>query len=150
MDVQEELKALKQRIAELEEQVEQTKEFPQKYDDYWYVDADTEVLSKKWYNSEYDEGRLSIDNIFKTKDQAEFTAEKLRVEAELRKYSRPFVWGEENWTLYMSAYRNIFLGYENDEVCQGVIYFGSEDKALEAIETVGAERIKRYIFRVED
>lgn len=149
MNLQEELKVLKERIAELEEQAKQEKEFPQDNDEYWYMDINGDTVSGKWENFDIEKDMFEIGNVFKTKEEAEFAVEKLKVEAEMRKFSRPFVWGEENWVLYMSAYRNIFLAYENDEVCQGVIYFGSEDKALQAIETVGAERIKRYIFGVE-
>ena len=68
MNLQEELKSLKDRISELEQQVEQEKEFPQHEDDYWYVNGDTDVMFTVWYGDEYDQGRLSIDNVFKTKD----------------------------------------------------------------------------------
>ena len=37
MNLQEELKALKERIAELEEQVEEEQDFPQDFDDYLYI-----------------------------------------------------------------------------------------------------------------
>ena len=151
MNLQEELKALKKRIAELEEQVEQEKEFPQFGDDYWYVDSDTDVLDVAWYGGEYDQGRLSIDNVFKTKDQAEFAAEKLRVEAELRKFSRPFEYGKFNYYLFLNI-KSDSLDTQFTSYCppQGAIYFESEEKAQQAIEAVGAERIKKYIFGVED
>ena len=150
MNVQDEIKALKQRIAELEEQVEQEEEFPQKYDDYWYVDDDTEVLSQKWHNSEYDEGRLSIDNIFKTKEQADFAVEKLKVEAELRKFGRPFILGEENWYLNMIRSKDITIAYDHYNIHQGTVYFKSKDKVKEVIEIIGEERIKKYLFGVEE
>lgn len=149
MNLQEELKALKERIAELEEQAKREQEFPQEGSKYWYIDDESGVLHTTYDNHYVDRYHQTTGNIFKTEQEADFAVEKLKVEAELRNFSRKFVWGEENWILYMSAYKNIFLGYENDEVSQGVIYFGSEDKALEAIETVGAERIKKYLFGVE-
>ena len=37
MNVQDEIKLLKERIAELEEQVEEEQDFPQDFDDYWYI-----------------------------------------------------------------------------------------------------------------
>ena len=150
MNLQEELKALKERIAELEEQAKEEQEFPQFGDDYWYVDSDTDVLDVAWYGGEYDQGRLSINNVFKTKDQAEFAAEKLRVEAELRKFSRPFKEGEDNW--YMALGDAFETYYMNDSIdpIQGVIYFDSLKRAHQATDEVGAERIKKYIFGVED
>ena len=151
MNLQDELKALKERIAELEEQVEQEKEFPQFGDDYWYVDSDTDVLDVAWYGGEYDQGRLSINNVFKTKDQAEFAVEKLKVEAELRKFSRPFEYGKFNYCLLFDIDGNNFRT-DVTSYCpsQGAIYFESEEKAQEAVSTVGEERIKKYIFGVED
>ena len=151
MNLQDELKALKERIAELEEQVEQEKEFPQFGDDYWYVDSDTDVLDVAWYGGEYDQGRLSINNVFKTKDQAEFVAEKLRVEAELRKFSRPFKYGDWNFEILWNNHENnIELDWSGYVVRQSVIYFESGEIAEKAIESVGEERIKKYIFGMED
>ena len=151
MNLQMEINSLKQRIAELEERVEQEKEFPQVDDDYWYVNGDAETMFSVWYGDDYDKGRLSIDNVFKTKDQAEFAAEKLRVEAELRKFSRPFEYGKSNYYLFFdidgNSFRNDFTSY-----CppQGAICFESEEKAQQAVSTVGKERIKKYLFGVED
>ena len=152
MNLQEELKALKERIAELEEQVEQEKEFPQVEDDYWYVDGDAEVMLAVWYGDDYDKGRVSIDNVFKTKEQAEFAVEKLKVEAELRKYSRPFKEGEnENWFILWGTYKKeVLIDWSRKLVRQGTIYFESRKKANEAVESVGENRIKKYLFGVED
>lgn len=149
MNLQEELKALKERIAELEELDKQEKEFPQFGDDYWYVDSDTEVMDTAWYDGEYDQGRLSIGNVFKTKEQAEFAVEKLKVEAELRKFSIPFKRDSLNFVMCFDT--------EEDELCsetrrfmnQGGFYFDIGKIEL-AIESVGKERIKRYIFGVEE
>ena len=151
MSLQEELKALKKRIAELEEQAKEEQEFPQFGDDYWYVDSDTDVLDVAWYGGEYDQGRLSINNVFKTKDQAEFAVEKLKVEAELRKFSRTFEYGKFNYFLLFDIDGNNFRT-DVTSYCppQGAIYFESEEKAQQAVSTVGEERIKKYLFGVED
>ena len=151
MNLQEELKALKERIAELEEQVEEEKEFPQVEDDYWYVDGDAEVMLAVWYGDDYDKGRVSIENVFKTKEQAEFAVEKLKVEAELRKFSRPFEIYGTNYYLYF-AKDDGFIGIAclTTSLAQGAIYFESENKAQQAIQSVGEERIKKYIFGVEE
>ena len=151
MNLQEELKALRKRIAELEELAKEEQEFPQKYDFYWYVDDDTEVLGKNWHNNEYDQGRLSIGNVFRTKEKAEFTVEKLKVEAELRKFSRPFEEGENNYYIFFETY-NKFIAIDSIlyRKTQGAFYFESEEKAQQAVSTVGVERVKKYLFGVED
>lgn len=149
MNLQEELKALKERIAELEKLEKEEQEFPKDYDEYCYVDSDGDVLHDEWGGFASEEGMLKIGNVFKTKEQAEFAVEKLRVEAELRKFSRTFMWGTENTAMLFDG-DNIKFDTRLSHVFQGAIYFESENKAKEAIEAVGEERIKKYIFGVED
>ena len=147
MNLQDEIKSLKQRIAELERQ----QEFPRDGDDYWYVYDDAEVMLVVWYGDDYDKCRASIDNVFKTKQQAEFAVEKLKVEAELRKFSRPFKYGDWNFEILWNNHENnIELDWSGYVVRQSVIYFESGEVAEKAIEAVGEERIKKYIFGVED
>ena len=151
MNLQEELKVLKQRIAELEELAKEEQEFPQAGDMYWYIDNDGEVMEMEWQGNEYDQGRLSIGNVFKTKEEAEFAAEKLRVETELRKFSRPFKYGDWNFEILWNNHENnTELDWSGYVVRQSVIYFESGETAEKAIESVGKERIKKYIFGVED
>ena len=150
MNLQEELKALKERVAELENQAKEEQEFPQYGNTYWCINAYGGVSKEIWDGYDIEKDMLEIGNGFRTEQEAEFAAEKLRVEAELRKFSRPFYWGGENWILSMGTNKGIFLVYEDDEMNQGAIYFGDEYKALEAIEAVGKERIKKYLFGVEN
>ena len=152
MNLQMEINSLKQRIAELEERVEQEKEFPQVEDDYWYVNGDAEVMLAVWYGDDYDKGRLSIDNVFKTKSQVEFAVEKLKVEAELRKFSRPFKHGAKNHTINYNHETEMVVNVNATATYQetGSFYFDSYEEVVEAIESVGEHRIKKYIFGVED
>ena len=154
MNIQERIEALEtefnEKIKVLKTEAQREDEFPQVEDDYWYVDCDAEVMLAVWYGDDYDKGRVSIENVFKTKEQADFAVEKLKVEAELRKLSRPFIWGEENWYLDMARGKNITISYDHYIIHQGTVYFESKDRVKEAIEVVGEERIKKYIFGVED
>lgn len=151
MNAQDEIKELKQRIDELEQQVREEQRFPQVEDDYWCVNNDTEVSEIVWYGDNYDQGRLSIGNVFKTEEEAEFVVEKLKVEAELRKFSRPFEEGENNYHISFETYDK-FIDIDSllYRQTQGVFYFESREKVENAIESVGEERIKKYIFEVED
>ena len=156
MNIQERIEALEaefnERLKALKAEVQREDEFPQFGDDYWYVDSDAEVMDTASYDGEYDQDRLSIGNVFKTKEQAQFVVEKLKVEAELRKYSRPFKEGEnENWFILWGTYKKeVQIDWSRKLVRQGTIYFESRKKANEAVESVGEERIKKYIFGVED
>ena len=147
MDTQEEIKQLKKRIAELE----LAQEFPQQDNTYWYVSMRGNIFTSQWEGFPSEVAMLKFGNIFRTEDQAKFAVEKLKVEAELRKFSRPFECGEIN--------EYIFLDTDSDRIdvenryyfpTQGTIYFDSKEKVQQALKSVGADRIKKYIFGVED
>ena len=151
MNLQEELKALKERIAELEEQEKQEREFPQYNDTYYNIESNGRVDWFKWGEGDYDLEAQGIGNIFRTEEQAEFAAEKLKVEAELRKFSRPFVDGKENNHIkYRPSFDKLSVSASFGYQDQGVFYFESREKTQQAIQSVGKERIKKYIFGVED
>lgn len=151
MNLQEENKALKERIAELEGREKEEQEFPQDGDNYWYINQLGIIMHDKWSGFVSEGYMTEIGNVFQTEQQAQFAAEKLKVEVELQKFSRPFKCGEIN--------RYIFL--DTDSGClnlaglsysqyQGTIYFESEDEAYQAIESVGEDRIIKYLFGMED
>jgi len=149
MNVQDEIKALKERIAELEELAKEEEEFPQDGDAYWFIDDEGGMSSTFYKNYYLDIYRQKIGNIFRTEEEAEFAVKKLKVEAELRKFSRPFTYHETNWYLIMDFDKEVHYSYKWDDVTQGAIYFESEEKAKQAIQSIGEERIKKYIFEVE-
>ena len=150
MNLQDELKALKERIAELEEQVKGEQEFPQEDDIFWFINTFGRSVWSTWGESITNRQLIEIGNMFRTKEQAEFAVEKLKVEAELRKFSRPFKEDEYNYfILFDSSYNNIVVDSDDCYQTQGTFYFDSEKIALEAIDTVGEYHIKKYIFGVE-
>ena len=151
MNLQEELKALKERIAELEEQAKEEQEFPRDGDEYWFINSTGDVVKSNWESLSFEIDRLEFGHIFKTKKEAEFAVEKLKVEAELRKFSRPFE--EDVYNSYIELYmpdKTLTVDDCEHWQKQGVIYFESDKKAQQAIDAVGENRIKKYIFGVED
>jgi len=48
MNLQDEIKALKERIAELEELAKEEQEFPKCGDDYWFINSTGKVVNEKW------------------------------------------------------------------------------------------------------
>lgn len=154
MNIQEIIEALEtefnEKIKALKAEVQREDEFPQDGEDYWLI-RDSCVTYTMFTDNHVDQGRKEIGNIFKTREQAEFAVEKLKVEAELRKYSSPFKGNNKNYCIELcSPYERVTLySYEQFRI-QGVIYFESREKAQQAIESVGEQRIKKYIFGVED
>ena len=150
MNLQEELKALKERIAELEELAKEEQEFPQEGYEFWFITSSGDVARMFWHDDLGQEQSLSIGNVFKTSEEAEFSVEKLKVEAELRKFSRLFADGEENNHIkYSPSFDELSVLTSFSYQDQGVFYFESREKVQQAIDTVGEERIKKYIFGVE-
>lgn len=149
MNLQEELKAMKERIAELEVLAKEEKKFPKVGDEYWRID-DIGSVDNYMYNDYYnDNHRQAIGNMFKTKEQAEFAVEKLKVESELRKFSRPFKDNDNNYYIELYLFdKTLSIDIDEHFQTQGTIYFESKKVAQQAIETVGEERIKKYIFGV--
>ena len=147
MNLQEELKALKERIAEVEEQIKREQPFPREDDEYWYANENGEVFRDEWGDFGYEKSMLTIGNVFQTENEAEFAVEKLKVEAILRKYSRPFKCGEINHYIFLNTDNEcldvVGLSYSQ---YQGTIYFESEEIALQAIDEAGEWQIKRFIF----
>lgn len=153
MDTQEEIKQLKKRISELEEQVKKEQEFPKDGDEYWYLGSSGEVMNTVCGDYAFEIDRLEFGNIFKTKKQAEFAGEKIKVETELQKLSRPFENGKFNYYISLSVDDDVVeakVHFIRFYCSQGTIYFGSEEKAQQAIEAVGEDRVKKYIFGMEE
>ena len=151
MNLQMEINSLKQRVAELEELAKEEQEFPQVGDEYWFITDRGMIFDSEFKNKKSDRDSLEIGNIFQTKEQAEFAVEKLKVEAELRKFSRPFEPMRDN---FFMVYDKYLESLENNcslkTDIQGVIYFGSREEIRQAAQSVGIERIKKYIFGVEE
>ena len=70
----------------------------------------------------------------------------------MRKYGRSFENGKFNYYISLSVDDDVVeakVHFIRFYCSQGTIYFESEEKAQQAIEAVGEERIKKYIFGVE-
>lgn len=155
MNIQERIEALEaeynERLKALKAEAQREQEFPQDGHWYWYITSDAGIGMGSWGDFEFEKEQLSIENVFRTREEAEFSLEKLKVEAELREFSRPFKCGEINRYIFLDTNSDcIDLAGLSYSQYQGTIYFESEEKAQQAIEAVGEERIKKYIFGVED
>ena len=155
MNLQEEILKIKnEMIDEFDKRVEALKvdeqEFPQDGDEYWYIDTTGDIYNENWECFGFEKATLEIGNVYKTRKEAEFAVEKLKVEAELRKFSRPFELDSLNHYIFLDTDDDC-LGVDSLSFCQsqGTIHFEGEEKAQQAIDAVGEQRIKKYIFGVE-
>lgn len=121
----------------------------------YYLVSDTgSVAYTIWYNSNCDLLRFAIGNVFKTKEEVEFEIERLKVITELKEFAEP---DDSQWN---SLYDHYSISYNHNKggldidtwsvMKSDSIYFESKDKAREAIEAVGEDRIKKYYLRVKE
>lgn len=124
-------------------------------DTYYYIDPYGDISDGRVGNDFYEDEKFSIGNVFLTKSDAEFEVERLKVISELKKYAKEFSDGEwkDNKTQkyyivyrYSGDYIRSILTYTSKD---NVLYFESPEKAQEAIDAAGEERIKKYYFGVK-
>lgn len=133
---------------------------PKKGDKYYYIGSAGSIFNYYYHKDTLDEAYLNIGNYFKTEEDAKHMVEKLKVIKELRdfalenndknvdwrdkctgKYFITYDFYDERISIASYIFRN-FLPFE--------IYFTSKEIAQKAIETIGADRIKKYYFDIEE
>ena len=116
------------------------------------------VYSYCWSNDFFDEKNYLIGNCFKTKEEAENAVERLKIRAELQRYAdehndKLIDWKDarqEKWSFYFTCEDKQFgfcFNFISKDAFQ--IYFSSKKIAQAAVQSVGEERIKKYLFGVE-
>lgn len=102
------------------------------------------------FNADNDERARDIGNAFLTFEEAELEKERRRIEAIMKKYSRPFENEEENHCLcydYASGSVEIRTNYT---ITDRNPYFESEEIAQKVIDEIGEDRLKKYWFGIKD
>lgn len=150
------------------EQEEQIKNFlkikeskrwkPNDGEEYYYIDDEGSINYHFFANDEIDNFLYFSNNCFQTKEEAEFHLEKLKVYYELKNFA------DENneeidWKNIDQIKYTFLFDYEDDKIVYdnirffkriGSIYFSSKELAKQAIAKVGEDRIKKYLFGVEN
>lgn len=117
-------------------------------EEYYYITEDGEIETT-YFDSFYDEKIRSLGNAFLTSEEAEFEAERRKVEAIMRKYSRPFKNGECNYIVVCNTEDNmVFIRVAQFHYLGGPV-FASEEIAQKVIDEIGEDRLKKYWFRVK-
>lgn len=130
---------------------------PNHKEDYFFVNDILETLYDTWMGSCVDTYRYFRNNCFKTQKEAEFHSEQIKVYNELKNFADEnndrIDWKNDDQSKYY-----IYFDYGNVNILIydtltakdiGQIYFSTKELAEQAIETVGEERIKKYLFGVE-
>ena len=131
------------------------------YDEkYYFLTSYADIDITIWANDAPDKCKYAIGNCFRTHEEAEFAVEKLKVIAELKRFAQEH--NEYKFNPINNKGGLYFIIYINCEVkidyCfkylgvfgKNAVYFTSKEIAQQAIDTIGADRLKKYYFEVED
>lgn len=121
-------------------------------DEYWHISTINNNNYATWNGNAWDLAIREYGNAFLTQEEAQFEQERRKCEAIMLKYGRrTFKYEDENYLLRL-AYDNkkVFVEVWRTCQCQGSIYFDTEELAQKAIDEIGEERLKKYVFRVEE
>lgn len=156
-EIKNKIKEAKEQITELQKTVNNLEEQLNKADGRWKPE-----WSKNYYFiqpngttaftnnlSDTDQDIIAIGNCFKTREEAEFEVDRLKVLAELKEFAFEPDWKDGKQDKYALAYNHV-----NEEVdyCLSIylqkdeIYFETREDVKNAIERVGKYRIKKYLF----
>ena len=152
-ELQRKFNELQKELNELKKQENNGMWIPKRGERYWHINGCGEVFYTINAFDQYDEKRFLVGNVFKTKEEVEFAVEKLKVLAELKVFAEPKdrEWDGENQHWY------IMYNAPMDRVCTDCyrinqtnsICFESKEKAQQAIDAVGEDRVRKYYLEVE-
>lgn len=119
-----------------------------KYEDrYFYLYSDGSTDLGFWRNSSCEYNARNLGNIFLTREDAKLEIERRAIRNEfLRAGGRlEFRKKEDNYCIFEEDDGRIYINnfrWSN----YGLIYFDTEEQAIEAIKTIGEDRLKKYWF----
>ena len=139
----------------LEELAKEEEFIPEIDDTYFVVNFYGEADGLLWDGYPCDKIALENNAIFKTQEEAEFEAERLKVLRALEKLGRAFELSSLNYFISckhsVGDSSELIIGCATlGHSCYGKHYFDDEKEARQAIEKIGADRIKKYLFGVEE
>jgi hypothetical protein len=120
---------------------------------YYSINTDGKVIETFWDGHFWNEDRYAIGNYFKTKEEAEFEIERLKVLAEMREFAEPEdrLWNGDNYhyhIYYDYCGNELYISWTRNIRGDGM-YFESQEKAQQCIASVGKERIKKYYIGIK-
>lgn len=122
-------------------------------DKYYYIDCYGEINST-FYDRDEDVDIIKCGNAFLTEKEARFEVERRKCEAILLKYgtrdmrSLGDIDAHKYFIVYNNYYNELSISFNQSENSQGTIHFESKEMAQKAIEEVGEDRLKKYVFNV--
>ena len=130
---------------------------PELGDVYYFTWSNGEIDNSEWDNDDADNFKWMVGNVYRTEEECQFVIEKQKVEFELKRFAKEH--NEDVFNVFDLDTEKWYLNYNIDEdlveilsmygYISSMTIFSSETIAKQAIETVGSDRIKKYIFGVK-
>ena len=157
--LKQQLEAAQNEITKLQQAIEKAEAendvWPKDGDEYYLIGSCGEINSYPFSSkNSVDTMRLVIGNCYKTKEEAEQVVEKMKVMAELKRIADKswkeagieIDWSNDNTPKYYvrDSPNESYLFIDNNYSIKNIndFYFHSEEKAKEAIDKIGEERLK--------
>lgn len=153
-----ELEELKKKYAELGAEIERIEKGqqgrwkPEENVLYYFIDGSNRVINGCWGNRFIDEVRYEIHNCFKTKEEAQAKADKIKIYCQLYDLAERLNKGEKiDWKdnkikcsiFYNYVTKQLELDYYSSVQDIGQIYCLDENFLDEAIEEIGEDNLKK-------
>ena len=119
---------------------------------YSYINTISNIYYDTWNGDAWDLRVRENGNVFLTKKEAEFELERRKCEAIMLKYGRrTFKPRDFNYLIrFDNDDKQAFVDFWRLNQFQGSIYFDTEELAQKAIDEIGEEMLKKYVFGVEE
>ena len=141
--------------AVVEETIAELTKWPQKDDPYYFIASDGGVVCDVYADFSSDKDRLEFGNMFKTREEAEFKREQLKVMHELEELAddnQPwdnFSEDSHYYLLYNSVKSQVEIGASYMANITP-FYFNTFQSAKAAIDKIGEDRLKKYYFCIPE
>ena len=147
-----------QKVADTNKEENKKKEVNKRWkpkfgENYFSIVSFDNITSLEWENDVFDNKHYNTRNVFKTIEEAEFEVECRKIMIELQNYA-----DKHNEEIAHPSYAfwlaldedDMSITVENDSFLPpvGTVLFSNGDIAYDAIETIGEDRILKYMFRV--
>ena len=117
--------------------------------EYYRIEA-SGGIEESYFEATYDEYVREVGNAFLTREEAEFELERRKVEAILRKYSKPFEDGKPNYILvYNHSSKTTIVDCYRFKDCSSPC-FESKEIAQKVIDEIGRNKLKKYWLGVTE
>lgn len=148
----------RETLLKLVEKGNKTNKRRERLETYYFI-SDKGAICCKCALGAVNEIRYRLGNYFQTKEEAEFARNKQLIYQQLKDYAlehttEEFDWNSPNqfkWFIrYDNKYKKIIYSWTRYSIDINQIYFTSEEIAKAAVEEVGEDNIKKYLFGVNE